>query len=361
MRSEEVFVPIAFSADLHLTTRQRHPERYHALEDILQKMMHHDTQTLILVGDTFDETGRNYAEFDAFCTQEGYRQIHFIVLPGNHDAGLQQALFTAQNIQIVEKPTVLKFAEKGLDFVLLPYAHGVSMGEAALSVTSRVSADRWVLVGHGDWSAGMHEPNPDEPGVYMPLTRGDIENLRPRAAILGHIHKPMDSGKVHYIGSPCGLDIRETGRRRFFILDAESGAITPEVVDTDFLYFNESFVVLPVADEEAYVAAQIQERMAGWQLTPEEQQKVRLLSRFRGYSNNKKRLQEIVCQCLAPICYYKDIEPDFADVAVADDSNRSEVARRISEHVERLEMPAGEFEVRRDDVLLEALHVIYGD
>lgn len=352
---------IALTADLHLTTVLDHPERFHALEDIVRKMADEEIRTLILAGDTFDETSRNYSEFEAFCDRDGHRQIHYIVLPGNHDAGLRQALFTASNIQIIEKPTVLNFSEKGLDFILLPYADGVSMGEAVSTVTSEIAADGWVLVSHGDWIPGLHEPNPDEPGVYMPLTRGDLETLRPREAILGHIHKPMDSGKVHYVGSPCGLNIRETGRRRFFVFRVESGEIEARTVDTDFLYFKESFVVLPVPDEEAYVTAQIRKRIASWRLTPDEKRKVRLLSHFRGYSHNKNRLQEIVHRCLEGVSCYNDREPDLSEVFVMDDSNRSEIAKRVSEHIERLEMPVDEFGVERDEVLLEALHVIYGD
>ena len=36
---------IAFSADLHLTSQTTHPERFHALEEILKGMLAEDIQT----------------------------------------------------------------------------------------------------------------------------------------------------------------------------------------------------------------------------------------------------------------------------------------------------------------------------
>ncbi len=352
---------VALSADLHLTRMALHPERYHALEQILAVMSEAGIRTLIMAGDTFDETSRNYGEFDSFCTREPYKEIRFIVLPGNHDSKLSQDMITAPNVEIVEEPKTIKFSDTSLTFALLPYMEGKPMGEAIACVGAHLTTERWVLVGHGDWIEGMHEPNPDEPGVYMPLTRGDLENFRPCKALLGHIHKPMDTEVVHYAGSPCGLDIRETGRRRFLVIDTNSGTVEPHHVKTDFLYFKETFIVLPLTDEISHVESQIATRIAGWQLNSEEIPKVRLLTRFRGYTNNKKQLQETIQRSLADFTCYKDTEPDLSEVSLADDPNRSEIARRVSEHIRKMETVESDFDVDSEEVLLEALNVIYGE
>ncbi len=210
---------IAFTADLHLTTGQMYPERYQALENIFQQLVDEGINTLVVAGDLFDETSRNYAEFDRLCTK--YKDIKVLVVPGNHDSLLNQQEVTAVNLEIYSEPKLKNFGENSPTFLFLPFKKGRTMGEFISGFAADLPENNWVLIGHGDWAEG-YEPNPFEPGVYMPLTRSDLENFKPAQVFLGHIHKAMDRGKVHYIGSPCGLDIRETGRRRFLIFDTHT-------------------------------------------------------------------------------------------------------------------------------------------
>ena len=60
---------IAFTADLHLTAGETYPERYEALENIFEQMVEGGLGLLIIAGDLFDETSRNYAEFDKLCSK----------------------------------------------------------------------------------------------------------------------------------------------------------------------------------------------------------------------------------------------------------------------------------------------------
>ncbi|NIR50700.1 hypothetical protein GWO43_19135, partial [candidate division KSB1 bacterium] len=248
---------IAITADVHLTSRKLHPERYHALENILDQMLQEEITTLIVAGDLFDESSRNYDEFDTFCKSSKYSKNKFILIPGNHDVRLNKEFVTAENVEIITEPTVRSFESKGLKLFLLPYKPDKSMGEFIAEKSTELPENDWVLIGHGDWAEGMREPNPFEPGVYMPLTRTDMETYKPEKVILGHIHKCLDRDKIHYIGSPCGLDITETGRRRFLILDSKTGRLTPKGIDSDYIYFNESFIILPLKNEKTYVKQQI--------------------------------------------------------------------------------------------------------
>ena len=99
--------------------------------------------------------------------------------------------------------------------LFLPYRHGRSMGEEIEPFANQLVDEDWLLLSHGDWSGGLRKPNPHEPGIYMPLTRKDIELYKPSCIVLGHIHIPMDLPPIHYPGSPCGLDITESGKRRY--------------------------------------------------------------------------------------------------------------------------------------------------
>ena len=45
---------IAVTADLHLTSRVRNPERYHALANILEQLADRKIDNLVIAGDLFD-------------------------------------------------------------------------------------------------------------------------------------------------------------------------------------------------------------------------------------------------------------------------------------------------------------------
>lgn len=351
---------VALTADLHLTTRLKHPERYNALADVLTKAVARDITTVILAGDTFDETSRNYAEFEAFCQQEKFQNLRLILIPGNHDAGLKPGQVTAKNVEVLSRPAFRAFEDNGMNLLLLPYVKDKTMGEFIAAHAADLETNRWILVGHGDWTEGVHEPNPLEPGIYMPLTRRDLENFRPARAVLGHIHKPMDGEVVSYVGSPCGLDIRETGRRRFLILDTATGNVESQPVDSDVLYFNESFVVVPAENEVEFIAEQIKQRMQGWQLAKGENKKVQVQVRFLGYSLDKRRLQKAVLTAFKGFRFYQDGEPDFSQVSTADDANLLEIAKRVKERLEATEFSPDGQQPGKEDILLQALHVIYG-
>jgi DNA repair exonuclease SbcCD nuclease subunit len=348
---------VAVTSDLHLTAREKHPGRFEALESILRQMAKESLDTLIIAGDLFDEHSRNYAEFDALCRDHA---IHFFVLPGNHDAGLRQKSFSAQNVHVLDTPTIHRFDLMSLPILFIPYAAGQTMGEAIQPFSAELEADRWILVGHGDRVEGTREPNPLEPGVYMPLGRSDIVKFRPARALLGHIHKPADSDPAHYCGSPFPHDINETGRRRFLVLDTETGEVESRLIHSGPIYLQETFVVLPVADEARLIQTEIEKRIASWNLSPDEKKRVRLRISVKGYSADKRRLLEAVQSAFHGFSFYEDKEPDLSDVFLADDSDRAEIARQIESAIDRLGFRPGPDEPDRETILLHALHTVYG-
>lgn len=350
---------IAITADLHLTTRENHPERYHALENILQQMLDAGMEKLIMAGDVFDETAKNYADFDSLFSQPPYRSFEIFLIPGNHDARLSNAFITAANVEVITEPVIKQFSS-GVKFLFLPYNKDKTMGEEIAANVSELPPNQWILVGHGDWSEGLRETNPAEPGIYMPLTRSDIETYQPAKVILGHIHKPMDGGRVFYVGSPCATTIAETGYRRFLILDAE-GDLTPQQVETDVIYFNETFVVLPVKNEEAYIRKQISQRIKSWSLLEKDVPKVRVRIRVLGYTADKRALMRVLKDAFNRFRFYENGEPDMTKVSVADDVNKAEIATRVSDWIERVHLNGNDDKPGKDEILLEALHVIYGD
>lgn len=348
---------IALTADLHLTTRDLNPERFETLERLLADLRSVGVETLIIAGDLFDTSRQNYAEFERLCRDYQNRNLSIYVIPGNHDPTIDDRKIVADNLIIVDTPMIQEL--DGRPFLFLPYRAGKTMGEEIARFKERLPANEWVLVGHGDWAGGLRTPNPAEPGVYMPLTKSDVETYKPARAFLGHIHTPTDTAPVHYAGSPCGLDITETGRRRWLLYYTVGDQVESHTLDTPVLYFDESFVIVPVADEAVYLRWQIASREELWGLTPEEKAKTQLRVKVAGYSANKAAIRPVLQEAFDGFSFYKDQEPDIDGVFTSNDLERHYIAEKVRASVENLSWPSGMDESDADDILLQALHIIY--
>ncbi len=350
---------IAITADLHLMTKSRNPERYRGFENVLEAMLEKQIDHLVLAGDTFDASGRNYAEFEEICQRGKYKNIQINILPGNHDVDLNTKSMSSSNVEIITKPVIRNLDEHTLPILFLPYHKHSTMGGFIAEKKSDLPAGKWILLSHGDWIEGLHEPNPFEPGVYMPLTRSDLETYRPALTVLGHIHKPYNAENVYYTGSPCGLDIRETGRRRFLIVDLETASVESVPVASDFIYFNETFIVLPVADEREFLQQKIENRIQGWQLSVEEKTKARLQIRLMGFTSDKNELQKTVKNCFKDFQFYKEGKPDLSQVSLADNENLTEIIQRVSAKIQHLS-PDLKYFPDVEAIYMHALQTIYG-
>jgi exonuclease SbcD len=353
---------IAITADLHLTTREEHPQRFGVLENILQEMVKAKMHMLIVAGDLFDESTRRFADFESICKNPAFNQIRIHVIPGNHDPSLDNKKLTLENVTVYSEPYLFQPDFFSPPFLFLPYCKDKTMGEVLAPFAEELTPNAWVLIAHGDWIQGMRETNPLEPGVYMPLTRTDMDHYQPIHAILGHIHKPTDQDNVHYPGSPCPMDITETGQRRFLIFDSERGIVKSAPLLSDVLYYQDSFVIFPMENEELYIRHKIEAWIDSWGLSDSEKTKVQLRVQLRGYSSSRHHLQEIVKDALSGFKYYKNQEPDLSEVYDAEeDVDRAEIIERVSQSIEKLEWPQGDHQPNKDHMLIEALKVIYGD
>lgn len=350
---------IAVTADVHLTNRARHPERYEALERILDAMCQREVNHLIIAGDLFDASRQDYAEFEALCQQPAYKQLDLYIIPGNHDPALKSSHFVAGNIHIIDEPKLVAFGDGRKPFLFIPYRKDKSMGEAISGQAAQLPPDDWVLIGHGNWTSGAQAGNPYEPGFYMPLTRTDVQTYRPAHVFLGHIHVPITRPPVHYPGSPCGLDITETGQRRFLIYDTNADEVVPVSLDAPLLFFDETIVILPVEDEASYLREQLEQRIAAWKLRPSQAENVRVRVKLSGFSANRQRLSVLVEEVLQPYAYYKGVKPDLSGVQVTDDVELATIASQVKARVQELVWPSDPAEPTADLILLEALNAIY--
>lgn len=358
---------IAVTSDLHLTSREKHPERFQVLESVLKQMAEDSIQHLVLAGDVFDAAGRNYAEFDAVCRKVKSAGIQVWIIPGNHDPGLKQSSFTADNVTVFEKPVLNQIGATESDFLenpilFVPYDNERNFGDVLADFSDKIAEKKWFLVGHGDWIEGVREPNPYEKGVYMPLGRHDVEKYKPNQVILGHIHKPtlIENNIIHYCGSPCSIDINETGRRRFLILDTDSGLIEERIIHNGPIYFKVDLLVMPIEDEISRVQKQIQQIIDSWELTSEEKNRVSIRVTVRGYSADIRLLSKTVWDAFKELQFYNDEGPKL-EVSSAYDTDRAEIVKHLETAIDNLGYISGADDPDRDTILFYALKSVYGD
>ena len=351
---------IAITADCHLTKIEDHPERYQAFENILDQLVERQIKILVVAGDLFDKGMTNYADFDKACWKKKYQAIQIYILPGNHDPGLEIGHFTSKNIHVISEPKILDFALDSNPLLAIPYHADKTMGECIEPFRAQLQARRWILIGHGDYTSGLRIKNPYEQGVYMPLTSQDVDRYQPLRCFLGHIHIPSDLDRVRYPGSPCGLNINETGLRSFQIYDSTLDEIEPVLVDTRVIYFNERLLMLPVEDEKTYIEEQIQSRIEAWGLPEDWEDKVRVRVRVAGYCRDIRALEGAIREGFAEVNFNSAEDPDVSGVHLSDDLERQHITRQVQDRLAELEWPTGEDEPDRDQIMLAALHTIYG-
>jgi exonuclease SbcD len=349
---------IAITADLHLTTRDRHPERYAALEDILEQMHRLQIDRLIIAGDLFDAQYNNFSDFENLCRSDEIKDIEMIVIPGNHDPNINQSMIAAENVRILAEPEIVCFGEDCPKFLFIPYREGCTLGDMITSAIQPQDDGKWILVGHGDWMGNVRAPNPYEKGVYMPLSQRDLEAANPRQVFLGHIHAAYDGPRVFYPGSPCGMDITETGRRRFLTYDTVANAVNVHTVNTQVLFFSRTFTVYPVEDEAPILQKSLDDWMSAYNLTNEEKEKTRLRVKLNGYASDKSLLKKTIQETLSAYHWYE--EPDVSEVSVASDPARDRISLMVKEQIDNLAMAKDPDGPDADQVLLAALQMVYG-
>lgn len=352
---------LTLTADVHLKTRQETPHRWQALEDILNQLVAQDIQHLIIAGDLFDHQAHNYSQLDQLCQQKKFAQLQLHVIPGNHDPALKQANFTAPNIKLYEEPTTVTFPQSDKQFFFIPYQEDKGMGRILAEHKDNLTSP-WILIGHGNWADTIRTPNHVEPGVYMPLSRSTLKTYQPALTILGHIHKPLDETQhnVYYPGSPCGLDITETGPRSYLTLNLENLEVGRQEIKTEMIYFDEQLVVYPMEHETDDWRQQLDQLKSTWNSVPDQTQKVMIRIKVRGYTSNKKKLKQFFETALEDFAGWKGQKLDLSQLNSADNQELLQVSQRVSAKINELELPTPKpGQPSKEQILEAAIRTIY--
>lgn len=347
---------IFITADIHLKDRADAPERYHALENILMQADEQNVENIIIAGDLFDQIFRNYGEFERLCAN--YHGIQLHIIPGNHDSGINEKIIVAPNIHIYTETVVREIGS--VVFVFIPYKHESSMAEQLNIKREELAAGEWILIGHGDYFGNkLSILNTYEPGTYMPLSKNNIQEYRPKRVFLGHIHKPFDMEKVHYSGSPCGLDITETGVRRLLEYDCDEDKIIPRKVKSDFVYFDERIFVFPHDDECRFLSEEIDRRIQSWNIEKTDEPNVILRISAMGYAKDRAAISGTLKKGFSAYKFYLDQEPSIENLNHSTDDQLNAIALRALDSIDKTNWELGDEQPDKELVKIHALKTIY--
>jgi len=344
---------IAITADIHLNSYKETPERYHALKDIFQQAVSTSLDAVLISGDLFNQDFNNYSDFENLAKE--FPKLKIWILPGNHDPKISSRSLVGKNLRIFEKAEIV---DADIPFLMLPYQAGITMGEVIACHVESLARRSWVLFGHGDWLDGIRKPNPLETGTYMPLTRADLDRYQPARVFLGHIHARSD-GLIHYPGSPCGIDITETGKRRFLVFDSSTGDVESRTVKTDVIYHIANLLILPVEDEAAYLRNLISSEKRKWKVSKEDVVKTKIRVKVQGYTQDKGALNKVLQEEFKDFSFYNEESHNLDDVSVSVDQNRIRIAEQVKDKIENLELSHSPDEPGRDLVIMKSLKLIF--
>ncbi len=352
---------IALTADCHLTTQAKNPERFQALGNIFKQCEENDVQLLVIAGDLFDKDLPNYAEFEELYQTNRTGDLATVIIPGNHDYRLSQGALLGEGLQVYSEPT-LKPLNDSRKILFLPYQENKTMGELIAPFANDLQGQRWVLVSHGDWTASINSPDPYEKGLYMPLTRADLQTFQPELVFLGHIHLAQRDQNIHYPGSPCPLNISETGLREFLILDTDRGEVTSHLVDSPLIYFDERFVMLPSENGLDLLISEVDHRIESWNIPKGWKDKVQIRIEISGSSGfDRQEILNTINNTFSDFTYYKGEEPQLSELIHNVDPDRIEISNQVKNWIDKLDWRIDPESPTKMQILEQALKIIHGE
>lgn len=354
---------LAITADVHLTNEEKHIQRANALRDVIKQSKEQHVERLVIAGDLYDQDSSNPRVFEEIVRESLPLPFQIMILPGNHDPRLSTSLFSSDlPIEVITTPEIRNF-NPNQTFMFIPYGSDRSIGAELERAKNSLPDNNFILFSHGDLPDQVKQRNTYEQGLYMPLYRNDLQKFAPRKVFLGHIHIPHSIGNVYYPGSPCGLDISETGPRSFLIYDTEVDQVSKIQIATDFVYYIETLTLVPDGIE----FQQISNAVRGWSkkwlsVFPTH---ARLIVRItvNGYSTNRGVVEESIRAEIRNLNLSMPIEIEKVDTQNCSASEQLPVSEMLAELERRvIDLELDELETMPDksEILYECLRLIYG-
>ena len=155
------------------------------------------------------------------------------------------------------------------------------------------------------------------------------------------------------------MDISEVGERRFLLYNTDDGGIAQLKVNTDILYFEESFIIIPVENEIELLRNDIKNRIQSWGIHSEDHHKITVRVSAVGYAMDRSKILKTLEKGFAGYNYYKGEPPSIENLSSSTDPQLNAIAKRAIEFVDGLEWEFGGDQPDKEQIKLEALKVIY--
>lgn len=229
---------IIHTSDIHL--HSDHPERFEALEKVIQKTKELKGDYLVIAGDLFQDLESASEIFTRLRALFNDLPFKVIIVPGNHDYPLYLTQRDLGNSAIVLNPENFVYQDNsnGITFFTIPYSETIVPETFPLNLaatTQRLPREFFnVFVYHGDLEEvvlrvrARSKVTGDETGKAFSVNLGYLKKQGNINLVLaGHYHNASgdfsfgEDGIFLYSGSPVSITKSDQGRRTIILVDIE--------------------------------------------------------------------------------------------------------------------------------------------
>lgn len=251
----DFILKILHTADIHLT--EESPERWLALEQLVEIAKREEVTALVIAGDLFDHNVQADRLRSRLAKTLGGERFQTVILPGNHDyAAYRSGLYFGAGVQVVnswqEPLPVGKANFWGLPFEKISKDR---LYESLRQIGAKMnSSDYNILLFHGELlDAYFSRSDMGDEGDfrYMPVHLDYFKHLPLRYVLAGHFHSRYavyqypGEGLFVYPGSPVAITRRETGKRKANLLVLDEA---PTEISLDTHHYEEIIIDLDPFD-----------------------------------------------------------------------------------------------------------------
>lgn len=226
---------ILIAADLHLSISEK-SYSFSVFDEILENAKNYDA--LFLLGDTFNTFEDAEKLKEEFSKKSEIYNKNIYLLKGNHEylksGGINLSkLKFADNIKIIENIDFINL--DNLDILAVAFSENYNIDNDFLKRVENLKEKNRIFLGHGIVEGTLWAIEENEESAFIPIEI--IKRVKPNLAIVGHIHKQMETNieniNIIYIGSArvWRKSKSEMGARKCLALNIDCDFITKNYIN----------------------------------------------------------------------------------------------------------------------------------
>ena len=209
---------------------------FSVFDEILENAKNYDA--LFLLGDTFNTFEDAEKLKEEFSKKSEIYNKNIYLLKGNHEylksGGINLSkLKFANNIKIIENIDFINL--DNLDILAVAFSENYNIDNDFLKRVENLKEKNRIFLGHGIVEGTLWAIEENEESAFIPIEI--IKRVKPNLAIVGHIHKQMETNieniNIIYIGSArvWRKSKSEMGTRKCLALNIDCDSITKNYID----------------------------------------------------------------------------------------------------------------------------------